>query len=98
MKLGQKPPEIWHNSSELQGSFNRLNNQVNKLILLEKVWTKVLGSKAKFWQLDSVQKNTIFVKVKVVSARQELLLSKANIIKELNKYFQRAWIKEISII
>ena len=68
------------------------------MILLEKIWDKVVGSKARFWQLDAVQKDTIFVKVKVVSARQELLLNKAVIIKELNKYFQRAWIKEISII
>lgn len=98
MKLGQKPPEIWHNSSELQGSYNRLKSQVDKLVLLESIWNKVVGSKAKFWQLDAVQKNTIFVKVKVVAARQELLLNKAVIIKELNKYFQRDWIKEISII
>ena len=98
MKLGQEPPKIWHETQELTGKFNRLNLQVNRLILLEKIWDKVVGSKSKFWQLDAVQKDTIFVKVKVVSARQELLLNKAVIIKELNKYFQRAWIKEISII
>ena len=97
MKLGQKPPTIWHESNELKNNFNRLSSQVNKLVLLEDIWNKTLGSKAKFWQLYAVQKNTIFVKVKVVSARQELLLNKENIIKELNKNFQRAWIKEISI-
>ena len=95
MKLGQEPPKIWHQSSEITGKFNRLNSQVSRLLLLENIWDKVVGSKAKFWQIDAVQKNTIFVKVKVVAARQELLLNKANIIKELNKYFQRAWIKEI---
>jgi hypothetical protein len=98
MKLGQEPPKIWHEASELKGNYNRLNSQINRLLLLENIWDKVVGSKAKFWQIDAVQKNTIFVKVKVVAARQELLLNKANIIKELNKYFQRAWIKEISII
>ena len=97
MKLGQKPPTIWHEPSELTNSFNRLTSQVNKLVLLESIWNKTVGSKAKFWQLYAVQKNTIFVKVKVVSARQELLLNKGTIIKELNKHFQRAWIKEISI-
>ncbi len=98
MKLKQNQPEIWHESNEIRGNFNRLNSQINRLLLLEKIWVKVVGSKSKFWQLDAVQKNTIFVKVKVVTARQELLLNKETIIKELNKYFQRAWIKEISII
>ncbi|MBQ4493334.1 MAG: DUF721 domain-containing protein [Elusimicrobiaceae bacterium] len=97
MKLGQKPPEVWHEPSELKNSFNRFSSQINRLVLLENIWNKTLGSKAKFWQLYAVQKNTIFVKVKVVSARQELLLNKETIIKELNKHFQRAWIKEISI-
>lgn len=97
MKLGQKAPEIWHKAGELQNNYNRLSAQVSKLVLLENVWNRVLGSKAKFWQLYAVQKNTIFVKVKVVSARQELLLNKETIIKELNKHFQRSWIKEISI-
>ena len=98
MKLGEKQTEIWHEIGELKGSYNRLNSQINRLLLLENIWEKVVGSKSKFWKLDAVQKNTIFVKVKVVTARQELLLNKANIIKELNKHFQRAWIKEISII
>lgn len=98
MKLGQEPPKIWHQSSEIIGKFNRLNSQVSRLLLLENIWDKVLGSKAKFWQLDAVQKNTIYVKVKAVAARQELLLNKEKIIKELNKYYQKAWIKEISII
>ncbi len=97
MKLGQKPQPIWHESNELKNSFNRFSSQINRLVLLENIWNKTVGSKAKFWQLYAVQKNTIFVKVRVNAARQELLLNKENIIKELNKNFQRAWIKEISI-
>ncbi len=97
MSLEKKTPIIWHGSNELKTGFNRFSSQINRLVLLENIWNKTLGAKAKFWQLYAVQKNTIFVKVKVISARQELLLNKANIIKELNKHFQRAWIKEISI-
>lgn len=97
MKLEQKQPTIWHEPSELKNSFNRFSSQINRLVLLENIWNKTIGSKAKYWQLYAVQKNTIFVKVKVISARQELLLNKDTIIKELNKHFQRAWIKEISI-
>lgn len=98
MKLGQEPPKIWHEMSDLTGKFNSLNSQVKRLLLLEKVWDNVIGSKGKFWKLDGVQKDTIFVKVKVVAARQELLLNKEMLIRELNKHFQKAWIKEISVI
>ena len=97
MNLNQEPQKSWHEAKEISGKFNRLNSQINRLLLLENIWEKVIGSKAKFWQLEAVQKNTVFVKVKAVTARQELLLNKETIIKELNKYFQKAWIKEISI-
>lgn len=98
MKLGQEPKKNWHKANEITGNFNRLNTQINRLLLLEKVWDNVVGSRGKYWKLDGVQKDTLFVKVKVVAARQELLLNKEMLIRELNKHFQRAWIKKISII
>ena len=90
--------EIWHGAKELTDNYNRFKAQIDRLILLDTVWNKVVGQKAKYWKIDAVQKNTIFVKVNVVMASQELLLNKASIIKELNKYYKKAWIKEISII
>ncbi|MDR0953680.1 MAG: DUF721 domain-containing protein [Elusimicrobiota bacterium] len=98
MKLGQKPGKIWHEASELQNKFSRINSQINRLILLENIWEKTLGSKAKFWVLDAVKGGTIYVKVKVTAARHELLLKEKIIVKELNKHFDKPWIKQISIV
>jgi hypothetical protein len=97
MKFGQKPAPIWHESKELKNSFSKLNSQVNRLLLLDNLWEKVTGSRAKFWNLYAVKGNTVFVKVKVMAARHELLLKEKELIKELNKNFEKPWIKKISI-
>jgi hypothetical protein len=98
MKFGQKPCNIWHESKELKNSFSRLNSQINRLLLLDNLWEKTTGSKAKFWQLYAVKGSTIFVQVRVMAARHELLLKEKIIIKELNKNFDKPWIRKISIV
>ena len=87
----------WHNSSELLKPYSRLNLKLNKLILLDNLWSALLKNRAKFWELDSVQGGTIFVKVKSSPARHELLLKEKELIKELNKRFDKPWIKKILI-
>jgi len=87
----------WHNSSELLKPYSRLNIKLNNLILLDNLWPIVLKNRAKFWELDSVQGGIIFVKVKSSPARHELLLKEKEIIKELNKKFEKPWIKKILI-
>ena len=97
MKLGQKPHPIWHKSVEVKGSFSRLNSQINRLLLLETLWDKLAGAKAKFWQLYAVKGGIIYVKAAVPAARHELLIKESELIKELNKNFDKPWIKQISI-
>ena len=98
MKFGQKPAKIWHETKELTNDFSKLNSQINRLLLLDNLWEKVTGSKAKFWQLYAVKGSTIFVTVKVMAARHELLLKEKTLIKELNKSFDKPWIRKISIV
>ena len=98
MKLGQKPQPIWHKSAEVKGTFSRMNSQINRLLLLETLWDKTAGNKAKFWQLYSVKGGIIYVKVNVMAARHELLIKERELIKELNKNFDKPWIKQISIV
>ncbi len=93
-----KKKEIWHESKEVLNSFSKLNGTLNRLIILEKIWGKVLGPNAKYWVIDAVRGGTIYVKVKVMAARHELKLKEKEIIRELNKNFDRAWIKRILII
>jgi len=98
MKFGAKPPVIWHESKELKNSFSRLNSQLSRLLLLDNLWDKILGNKAKFWVLEGAQGGIIFVKVKTATAKHELALKEKELIKELNKNFERSWIKKISVI
>lgn len=90
--------EIWHKSDEIKSSFSKFNNTINRLILLDVLWNKVLGRKADYWVLDSVKGGSIYVKVTVMAARHELKLKEKEIIKELNKNFNTPWIKQIFII
>ncbi len=90
--------EIWHKSDEIKSSFSKFNSTINRLILLDVLWNKVLGRKADYWVLDSVKGGSIYVKVTVMAARHELKLKEKEIIKELNKNFNTPWIKQIFII
>ena len=90
--------EIWHKSDEIKSSFSKFNNTINRLILLDVLWNKVLGRKADYWVLDSVKGGSIYVKVTVMAARHELKLKEKEIIKELNKNFNTPWIKQIFIM
>lgn len=89
---------IWHEPKELKNSFSKFGGTLNRLILLETVWNNVLGSKAKYWVLDAVKDGTVYAKVNVMTARHELKLKEKEIIKELNKNFEKPWIKRILVI
>ncbi len=97
MKFGAKPPKIWHDSNEIKGGFSKLNSQINRLLLLESIWQKSLGDKSKFWLLDAVKGSTVYVKVPVVAARHQLILQERQLVNNLNKYFDKAWIKNIRV-
>ena len=98
MKLGAKPREIWNKSSELNKKYNRLNSQINRLMILDYAWKKVVAEKEKFWKLIAVQKKSLLIEVKLSVARNELIARQENIIKELNKYFTKPWIEKIEIV
>ncbi len=97
MKFGEKPKKIWHSSSDLKSQFNRLNNRLNRLLILDHVWSQLVGNREKFWVLKAVQKDTLYVRVKVSVARSELIAKREQLIKELNKHFDTPWIKKIEI-
>lgn len=98
MKFGQKPPVIWHKAGEVKSSFSRLNAHVNRLLLLENLWEKHTGGRSRFWQLYAVKGGIIYVKAAAPAARQELMLKEKELIRELNKSFDKPWIKSISAV
>jgi len=98
MKLGAKPRKIWNSAADLSRGFNPLNKRLNKLMVLNSVWLKITGDKSKFWVLYAADNDGISVKVKSAAAKHDLAARGAEIIKELNKYFDKPWIKKIEII
>jgi hypothetical protein len=98
VKFGQKPPVIWHKAGEVKSSFYRLNAHVNRLLLLESLWENKTGGKSRFWRLYAVKGGVIYVKTAAPAARQELMLKEKELIRELNKNFDRPWIKQISAV
>ena len=87
----------WYSATELSGQFNRLGKQIDRLMLLEYVWKQVVGERSRFWTLTAVQRGTLFVKVKIAVAKNELTGRRRELIKELNKHFETPWIKHIEI-
>lgn len=98
MKFGQNPKKQWRCSQELKNPRNTLSRSLNRLVVLEYVWEKLVGNKGRFWVLQAVKKDTLYVQVKVSVARNELTGKRRWLITELNKYFESPWIKHIEII
>jgi len=97
MKFGQNPRKEWHSSADLEKRYNRLSSRLNRLMILDHVWTQLVGNKGKFWVLQAVQNDTLYVQVKVSVARNELIAKRQQLITELNKHFDTPWIKKIEI-
>ena len=98
MRLGAKPRKIWNSAADLSRGFNPLNLKLNRLMVLNSVWQKIAGEKSKFWVLDTATNDAIFIKVKNAAAKHDLAGRSAEFVKELNKYFDKPWIKKIEII
>ncbi len=98
MKLGEKPKKQWYSSQELQTKYNRLSGTLNRLLILEYVWNRQVGAKGRFWVLKAVQQGTLFVQVRASVAKNELISKRRQLISELNKHFEKPWIKHIEIV
>ena len=97
MKFGASPRKIWNSSAQLASRYNKLNSRLNRLLILDHVWTQLVGTKGKFWVLEAVQEGTLYVKVKVAVAKNELIARRQQLIAELNKHFAQPWITKIEI-
>jgi len=95
--LPQKPKRpAWSSAEELVRSFSfKTGVQDEKLSVLSAVWDKELGHLSKHWSLSGVKKGVLYVKPRSAAAAQELQLRGAEIVRSLNKYFTRPWIKAV---
>ncbi|MDD2772088.1 MAG: DciA family protein [Elusimicrobiales bacterium] len=85
----------WSSLGQTGTAFKTLPLRLNKLLLLGSVWEKETGAMSAHWELYGVKGNAVFVKTASAAAGQELSLRSAALVKNLNKYFDRPWIREI---
>jgi len=87
---------FWTTGGDLVRSFGfKTGVQDEKLSLLNAVWEKELGHFSKHWSLSGVKKGVLYVKPRSAAAAQELQLRGGDIVRSLNKYFSRPWIKAV---
>lgn len=89
-------PWKFSTGEDLVKSFKfRAGVQSDKLSILNAVWEKEMGHFSRHWALAGVKKGILFVKPKSSAAAQELSMRAPEIVKSLNKYFSRAWIRAV---
>ncbi|MBI5211491.1 MAG: DUF721 domain-containing protein [Elusimicrobia bacterium] len=86
----------WATANDLVQDFKRrLQLQPDKLSILNDVWERELGPLAKHLELAGVRKGTLYVRPASAAAAQELRLRSSSLLRALNKYFTRQWIKAL---
>lgn len=88
----------WTNIAQLSSPQKPIARKLSRLVVLESVWNKEIGDMAVFWRLCAVKGGTIYVRIETSAARQELDFRESVLVKSLNKYFTRKWIKRIRAI
>ncbi|MBI5884005.1 MAG: DUF721 domain-containing protein [Elusimicrobia bacterium] len=73
----------------------RAGIQTDKLSILNAVWEKELGLLARHLELSGVRRGTLYIRPASSAAAQELRMRAPSLMRTLNKYFTRAWIKEL---
>lgn len=92
----EKARQRWATGDQLVRSFKfRAGIQSDKISILNAVWERELGHFAKHWQLVGVRRGVLFVRPRSAAAAQELTMRAGEMIRSLNKYFSRAWIKDV---
>ncbi|MDD5627697.1 MAG: DciA family protein [Elusimicrobia bacterium] len=93
---GKRP--CWSTGAELVRSFQyRTRTPGDRMVILGAVWQKELGHLHGQWELVGLKQGLLYVKPKSAAAAQELQLRAAGLVRSLNKYFARAWIKGIKV-
>ena len=86
----------WTRANEVCSSWKFFGGAVNdRLAVLDAVWKKEMGRLGEHCVLLGVEKGVIIVKPVSSAAASELSLRSSVLVKGLNKYFKRPWIKAI---
>jgi len=95
MFLGRKSSN-WTRANEVCSSWKFLGGVApDRLAVLDAVWKKEIGRLGEHCVLLGVDKGIVLVKPSSAAAASELSLRSSVLVKGLNKYFKRPWIKAI---
>lgn len=81
----------------LRGWKKKAGMEEDRMLILHQVWEREVGGFARQWSLSGVKGGTLYVKPRSPAAAQELQLRGGQLVKSLNKYFKRAWIRAIRV-
>jgi hypothetical protein len=79
----------------LRGWKFRAGMDSERILILNQVWERELGHYARHWSLSGVKRGMLYIKPRSAAAAQELQMMSGQIVRSLNKYFKKSWIKGI---
>jgi len=86
----------WNKAGDICSSYKLLGvSGLDRLAILDAVWKKEMGRLGEHCVLLGVDRDVILVKPISAVAASELSLRSSMLVKGLNKYFKRPWIKAI---
>ena len=92
----QRKASNWTKAGDVCTSWKMFGaTTLDRLAVLDAVWKKEMGRLAEHCTLLGVDKGCIMVKPRSAAAASELSLRSAVLVKGLNKYFKRPWIRAI---
>lgn len=94
--MGMKHRSHWSKAGDVVGAWKRRSGlESERMLILHQVWEKEVGGFSRHWTLMGIRRGVLFVKVRSPAAAQELQLRGTQLVKSLNKYFKRSWIKGV---
>lgn len=95
LEKGSKKSQ-WATGKDLIRSFQfHTGLDLERMAVLNAVWEKEWGY-YNYWKLAGVKKGTLLVDVSSSAAAQELQARNRQVMRSLNQYFQKPWIKRVS--
>lgn len=94
--MKQKNGVHWSTGEDLIKSFQfHTGLDSDRMVVLNVVWEKEWGYFG-HWKLAGVKKGTLLVDVSSSAAAQELQTRSRQVIRSMNQYFQKPWIRGVS--
>jgi hypothetical protein len=88
----------WTNIGYIKKSWKTLGGILpERLIILDAVWKKEMGSLGLHCELVGVDRGYIVIKTKSSVVYNEIFMRSGPILKSLNKYFNKPWLKGIKM-